>query len=111
MQSPEQRPLGREVLEDGLDHQIAGAKIAELGRLHEAAGDLVELLAAELAPLDRAFEEGFGLAARALERLRVEVVGDRGKTRARGDDRDPGTHRAAGAGDADRFDLAAFISG
>ncbi len=109
VQRPEQLLLGPEVLEHRLDHQIAGPEIAELGRLDEAADDPVELFPAELAALDRFREKSFGLAARALQRCGLDVVGDCGKTGAGGDDRDPGAHGAAGAGDADRLDRTAHL--
>ena len=110
VQRSEQLLLDREVLEHRLDHEIAGAKFIYICRLDEIPDNLLELLARELAALDRLREESFGLAAGTLKGRSFDVVGDRGKTCARSDDRDARPHGAARAGNADRPDRPAHRS-
>ena len=67
--------------------------------------DFRQLLRSQLAALDALAQEGLGLAARAIQRLLVQVEYARAETRACADDGNAGAH-GAGAGHADGFDLA-----
>jgi hypothetical protein len=104
------QPDAISVLEHRLDHQIARSEIGELGGLDEALQDPIELLAAELAPLDRLREKTLGLAAGAAERCGLDIIGDRPEPGTGGDNGDTRAHGAASAGDADRSDCSAHFS-
>src|SRR5919199_985562 len=93
--------LDRQLLEHGLDHEIAGAERTEIGAALQPRQDAVARLRRQLAALDRLGEEGGDLRCGAVERLGAQVVADGPVSGAGRHDGDAGAHGPGGAADAD----------
>ncbi len=100
----EQGALRLELLDDRLDHEVAGREGLELGRRLEARDRAVPLLLRALALLDLAREEVTDPRRGRLAELVGDLAPDDGEARLDRDLRDPGAHRAE-PDDSDLLDL------
>ena len=97
--------LDLEVLENGLDHEVAIRKILDACRGVHAGEDFSILAGGKLAALDGFAQKGRDLFARALEWFGAHVVDARDEARTCADDRNARSHGAA-TDDADGLDFA-----
>src|SRR5690606_13090833 len=94
-----QLALDVEVLEDRLDDEVGLRQRAEIRGIDQIAERGVALAFRHLAALDGLAEEALGALARGGEAGALRVVAQRAEARARGDQRDAGSHGAACAAD------------
>ena len=90
----EERPLGVELLDDRLDHEVAVGERVELRRRAQAGDCVVPLLVGALPLLDLAREEMPDPTCGGLTELGRHLAADHVEARLHGDLRDPGAHRA-----------------
>ena len=106
VQLAEQVVLDGQALEHRLDHQVAVGEVVELRRAVPLRHDLGQLARAASLPRSTLLRRKPSVcAARAVQRVLVQVEHAGPKARARADDGDAGAH-GAGAGNADGLDLA-----
>jgi hypothetical protein len=90
----EELALDVEVLERGLDHELAAGKVGELSGEREAPEGRVLLVLREAFLLDPAREVVVDAPARGLAELERHIAADDLETGLEADLRNPGTHRA-----------------
>src|SRR5581483_10360681 len=85
--------LQRQLLEHGLDHEVAVGEVGEVGRRAQATDRRLALFAFELPLLDCAAEEVRDPLLRLLAQLRAHLAADGLVAGAHAHLRDPGPHR------------------
>ena len=94
VQLAEELSLDLEVLEGGLDHELARAQVGELGRQREPAECGIFLLLGQAPLFDAPGEVVVDRPARALAELLGDIAPDDLDAGLKADLRDPGTHGA-----------------
>jgi hypothetical protein len=95
--------LQLEVLDDGLDHDLAGAQLSELGRPPQPRQHFLHALRLQLPLVDALLQEGFDLRQALLQQLVRDLANHDVVPGLGADLRDPRAHQPA-SDDSDRPD-------